>query len=99
MAEISVVSTLNAARQIDHLFWWRGLVVSPPTFEEPPDAPVCARGKQSHFRQFNFDGARANEKWRGLAAHQAKAEELRQTRAYDRRGNYRRLSRSRSIFW
>src|SRR5205814_5803438 len=77
----------------------RGLVVSPSAFEEPPDAAVRARGQQSHFRQLNFDGAGANEERRDSAAHQAQAEELCQTRAHNRGGNYRRLSGGRPVLW
>src|SRR5437899_11007886 len=82
-----VVSTADSSsddfRQINYLFWRRGLVVSPSAFQEPSHAQVRARRKQSHLRQFDFDGLGAIEKRRTRAAHCAQVEELCQAGPHD----------------
>jgi hypothetical protein len=51
-------------------------VVSPPALEEPPDAPLCARGQSCHLRQLDFDGADFRHEQGFFAARDEKVEIL-----------------------
>src|SRR5216684_1765698 len=63
----------DAEGSIDHLFWRRGLVVSPSAFQEPSDAAFRARRQQSHLRQLDFDGPGFGKEQRSGPADRAQA--------------------------